>query len=555
MRIRVILAVGLDSSLYQTKSSAWESAGYLVTSAPSVKEAIEHVRAGDFDLVILGQFIPPKSRERLSFSIRASGLHIPIAYVANSSTDCDDFVDANLSNKPDELLKDIEELLGNHARMRAAGATRQETRKAGNQKWLADVERTDAVTSTTKQTGTYSCGSPRQGGSNLVAKGYSTEEDLKELKRDALSDHVFDAPLQHAVQILLQHASEHLFELSPEAIIITDAEGLIRSTNPASKDLFGYSSAELYGKPIEDLIPQPFRTAHLVHRENYAAHPRTRSMDSGLNLFGLRKDGTEFPVDVLLKPIGAADGQGVICIVRDMTEQRASLELAQRHERQMHSVVENICDYAIYFLDPEGNVKTWNPGGEHIKGYSAEEALGLHFSQFFTQEDVDIGKPAQLLRDAAVHGSVESEGWRVRKDGSRFWADVTLTSIRGLKGEITGYAKVTRDTTERRQAKELATRQTSDELRAGSAALQASEARYHTVYQTSPEAVTISRISDGVIVDVNAAFLEVSGYERKEAIGQTMSSLRLWAHASDRLRCIKILLQKTLCRDVELVKS
>src|ERR1035437_7512158 len=284
MRIRVILAVGLDSSLYQTKSSAWESAGYLVTSAPSVKEAIEHVRAGDFDLVILGQFIPPKSRERLSFSIRASGLHIPIAYVANSSTDCDDFVDANLSNKPDELLKDIEELLGNHARMRAAGATRQETRKAGNQKWLADVERTDAVTSTTKQTGTYSCGSPRQGGSNLVAKGYSTEEDLKELKRDALSDHVFDAPLQHAVQILLQHASEHLFELSPEAIIITDAEGLIRSTNPASKDLFGYSSAELYGKPIEDLIPQPFRTAHLVHRENYAAHPRTRSMDSGLNL-------------------------------------------------------------------------------------------------------------------------------------------------------------------------------------------------------------------------------------------------------------------------------
>ncbi|HEY6447409.1 MAG TPA: PAS domain S-box protein [Acidobacteriaceae bacterium] len=360
-----------------------------------------------------------------------------------------------------------------------------------------------------------------------------------------------DITSQQALQILTQHASEHLFELSPDAILLTDAEGIIYSTNPGSTEMFGYTAAELHGKSVEDLIPKRFRTMHAIHRENYAAHPRTRSMDSGLILVGLHKDGTEIPVDVVLKPIVTSTGSLVICIVRDVTEQRAAQEIARRYDQQMRSVAGIISDYAIYLLDPEGNVKSWNPGGEQIKGYTEEEILGSNFSRFFTQEDVDIGRPAQLLRDAAIHGSARAEGWRVRKDGARFWADVVLTSIQDDNGAMTGYAKVARDMTARKQVKERMMRQIEDELRATSIALQASELRYHKVYETSPEAVTISRVSDGVIVDVNRAFLDVTGYDRREITGRTTSDLGLWVRASDRVRFAQMLSLATGIHELE----
>jgi diguanylate cyclase (GGDEF)-like protein/PAS domain S-box-containing protein len=130
-------------------------------------------------------------------------------------------------------------------------------------------------------------------------------------------------------QILAQHAAEHLFELSPDAILLTDAEGVIHSANPGSTALFGYTAAELHGKSVDDLVPQRFRGSHSRHRKNYTAHPRTRSMDSGLNLFGLRKNGTEFPADIVLKPVVTATGSLVICIVRDVTEQRDARKMVE----------------------------------------------------------------------------------------------------------------------------------------------------------------------------------------------------------------------------------
>jgi formate hydrogenlyase transcriptional activator len=147
-------------------------------------------------------------------------------------------------------------------------------------------------------------------------------------------------------------------------------------------------------------------------------------MGAAMNLFGLRKDGTEFPVDIMLKPIRPPSGPVVLSFVRDVTEQRAahggaapqrpaaSLDCGERSRlRHLPARPRWPC------------VMTWNPGAERIKGYPAEEILGLHFSRFFTQEDVDRGRPAELLRLAAERGRVEEEGWRVRKDGSRFWAD------------------------------------------------------------------------------------------------------------------------------------
>ncbi|MGA3129788.1 MAG: sigma 54-interacting transcriptional regulator [Terracidiphilus sp.] len=247
---------------------------------------------------------------------------------------------------------------------------------------------------------------------------------------------------------------EHLFEFSPDAILVSDGKGVMRAANPRAEELFGYASEELIGQPVEMLVPARFRGVHPGHRENYGAHPRPRQMGAALNLYGLRSDGTEFPVDIMLKPIETADGPAVMTFIRDATEQRAAQEALRLNDARLRSIVESIAEYAIYLLDREGHILTWNPGSERIKGYKAEEVLGLHFSRFFTQKDIEQGRPGELLRQAITKNRVEEEGWRVRKDGSRFWANVVLTAIHDSSGAVTGFSKITRDVTERKQAQE-----------------------------------------------------------------------------------------------------
>jgi formate hydrogenlyase transcriptional activator len=261
-----------------------------------------------------------------------------------------------------------------------------------------------------------------------------------------------------------QFALEHLFELSPDAILVTDSAGMIRTANPRASELFGYTQAELAGLPIERLVPERFRGQHPSHRENYQAHPRARQMGAALNLFALRKDGSEFPVDIMLKPFTTQEGLAVLSIVRDITERRDAQELARRKDLQLHSLLEGVRDYAIYLLDKDGYVTTWNPGAERIKHYTSDEIIGKHFSRFFTQEDLDRDRPQELLRLAGQRGRVEDEGWRVRKDGTRFWANVVITAIRDTTGELTGFAKVTRDFTDRKRAEEAVMLQLSQAL-------------------------------------------------------------------------------------------
>ncbi|MGO9336553.1 MAG: sigma 54-interacting transcriptional regulator [Terracidiphilus sp.] len=272
------------------------------------------------------------------------------------------------------------------------------------------------------------------------------------------------AAAEHARAGYAQSALDNLFEVSPNAIFVTDADGVIRAANPRSTELFGHSQAELIGMPVEILVPLRFRSRHPSHRENFNAHPRTRQMGAAMNLFGLRKDGTEFPVDILLKPVETASGTMVLSFIRDNTEQHYAQVALRRTDLQLRSIVEGVHDYAIYLLDSDGHVATWNPGAERIKGYASDEILGAHFSRFFTQQDIDRGRPAELLRLAAARGRIEEEAWRVRKDGSRFWADVILTAIRDETGAVTGYAKVTRDFTDRKRADEAVMLQLSTAL-------------------------------------------------------------------------------------------
>jgi PAS domain S-box-containing protein len=257
---------------------------------------------------------------------------------------------------------------------------------------------------------------------------------------------------------------EDLFEFSPDAIFVTDADGVIRDANPRATELFGYGRDEFVGMSVERLVPERFRVRHPIHRESYNAHPRARQMGAALSLYGLRRDGVEFPVDIMLKPMQTPEGSVTLSFVRDATEQKAALEIARRRDRQLRSIVEGVRDYAIYLLDRDGNVLTWNPGAERIKGYSADEIVGKHYSRFFVDEDRERGRPAELMRLAIEKGRIEEEGWRIRKDGSRFWADIILTSIRDSGNEVIGFAKVTRDFTDRKRVEEAVMLQLSSAL-------------------------------------------------------------------------------------------
>jgi formate hydrogenlyase transcriptional activator len=247
---------------------------------------------------------------------------------------------------------------------------------------------------------------------------------------------------------------EKLFLASPDAIIVTTVDGRISAASPATERLFGYSQSELIGQLVEILIPERFRSRHPHRRDSYLAAPVVRPMGTGLELFGLRKDGTEFPVDIMLSPVDAGAGHSVLTVVRDITERkRAEADLRQSEER-FRLLVEGAVDYAIFVLDPEGRVATWNSGAERIKGYTADEILGQHFSRFYPQESIERGKPQHELEVAAAEGRFEDEGWRIRKDGSRFWANVIITALRGHNGQLIGFSKVTRDFTDRKRAEE-----------------------------------------------------------------------------------------------------
>jgi formate hydrogenlyase transcriptional activator len=280
-----------------------------------------------------------------------------------------------------------------------------------------------------------------------------------------------DPPEQDAGRAVEEHQAKftqfalaNLFAVSPNAVFVTDEQGVILKANPRATEMFGYTQAEFRNLGIENLVPTRFRGTHPGHRKNYSAHPRTRPMGSALNLFALRKDGTEFPVDIMLRPIETPAGLIVLSFVTDSSEQRAAQQALRTADIQMRSIIESVREYAIYLLDRDGNVMTWGAGGERIKGYAPDEIIGKHFSRFFTEEDRERGRPAELMRMAAEQGKVEHEGWRVRKDGSRFWADVVITAIRDNSGELIGFAKVTRDQTDRKRAEESVMLQLSSAL-------------------------------------------------------------------------------------------
>ncbi len=255
----------------------------------------------------------------------------------------------------------------------------------------------------------------------------------------------------------LSHRDEkfrRLLEAAPDAMVIVDRAGRMLLVNSQTESMFGYSREELLDQPVELLIPEHFRQEHQQHREAYHGAPHRRPMGIGLALLGRRKDGSTFPVEISLSPLEEEGGVLVTAAIRDVTERKRAEEILRQSQERFRRLVEEVKDYAIFMLDPNGGIVSWNEGARKIKGYAAEEIIGQHFSCFYTSEDLERGKPNEALTLAAAEGRWEEEGWRLRKDGSRFWASVVITALHDIDGHLRGFTKVTRDITEGKRARE-----------------------------------------------------------------------------------------------------
>ncbi|WP_051460045.1 PAS domain-containing sensor histidine kinase [Methylopila sp. 73B] len=248
--------------------------------------------------------------------------------------------------------------------------------------------------------------------------------------------------------------------ISDYAIYMLDPEGRVVSWNPGAERLKGYKTDEVLGEHFSLFFTPEDQTDGLPERALATALREGRFESEG---WRVRKDGARFWALAVLDPIYTQTGSfiGYAKITRDLTERRnAELALA-RSEQQFRLLVQGVSDYAIYMLDPHGIVTNWNSGAQRIKGYRPDEIIGRHFSTFYSEEDREAGLPGVGLRTARLEGRFEKEGWRHRKDGSRFYAHVVIDAIFDDDGALIGFAKITRDITEKRAA-QLALEQARD---------------------------------------------------------------------------------------------
>jgi PAS domain S-box-containing protein len=314
-----------------------------------------------------------------------------------------------------------------------------------------------------------------------------------------IADHLARAsdPSDEQFRLLVSSVTDY-------AIYLLDNAGRVSSWNAGAERIKGYAADEVLGRHFSLFYSAEDRAAGKPEHALVAAAREGRFQGEG---WRLRKDGSRFWAEVVITALHDATGaqKGFAKVTRDITARHLAEERLRESERRFRLLVEGVTDYAIYMLTPQGEISSWNAGAERIKGYAAHEVLGRPLAMFFTAEDRAAGKPERALETARAAGRFADEGWRLRKDGSRFWALAVIDAIHDEAGELVGFAKITRDLTERRAA----------EVR-----MQQSVARLKAFTDNSP-ALMCLKGSDGRYRFANAKFLERHALREEQLIGRT----------------------------------
>mgnify|MGYP001176818611 CR=1 FL=1 len=314
---------------------------------------------------------------------------------------------------------------------------------------------------------------------------------------NADAQHLSDA---HRLELFIDAVTDY-------AIYTLDPDGFITSWNSGAEKIKGYTASEIIGQHFSRFFSTEDQANGVPGKILATARIEGRHEAEG---WRVRKDGTRFWSNAVLQRVVDESGElvGFAKVTRDITERVAAHEALLQSERRFRILVDGVTDYAIYMLDPSGVITNWNTGAERLKGYTADEVVGQHFSRFYTPEERAKGTPVRVLETAAREGRFEGEGWRVRKDGTRFWASVVVDAIRNDAGELEGFAKVTRDITERRAFHE---------------ALRESERQFRLLVNSVTDYALYMLDPNGIITSWNAGAERIKGYKAEEIIGQHFS--------------------------------
>jgi PAS domain S-box-containing protein len=323
-----------------------------------------------------------------------------------------------------------------------------------------------------------------------------------------------DTTEMHLAQ--MERTYRELLEAAPDAMVVVNERGEIVLVNVQAERQFGYRRDELLGEKVKSIIPEGFAERLVADGTRTSAEALAQQIGTGIELLGRRKDGAEFPIELMLSPLESAEGILVTAAIRDISMRRdAAKQLTQMESRRRlteealreseeryRMLIDGVHDHAIFMIDTRGRVVSWNSGAQRIKGYTADEIIGRNFALFFSAEDVARGRPEEVLRLTVLSGRHEEHVMRVRKDASHFLAHVTLTALRDAAGNLRGFSEFSRD-------------------------LSASEeagAKYRGLLEAAPDAMVVVNQA-GQIVLLNLQAEKQFGYYRDELVGQQVTNI------------------------------
>jgi len=329
--------------------------------------------------------------------------------------------------------------------------------------------------------------------------------------RDLSTRQVADA---HLAQMEARYRG--LLEAAPDAMVVVNQAGEIVLLNVQAEKQFGYRRDELLGQQVKSIIPDGFAERLVADGSRSAADALAQQIGTGIELTGRRKDGGEFPIELMLSPLESPEGTLVTTAIRDISirkdaEKRLTqLEVRRRlaedalreSEERYRLLVDGVHDHAIFMMDTRGQIISWNAGAERIKGYRADEIVGKSFACFFPPEDIARGRPEEVLRLTALGGRHEEQGMRLRKDGSRFLASLTFTALRDSAGNLRGFSEFSRDLSESKEA----------------------GAKYRGLLEAAPDAmIVVNQVGQIVLLNLQAE--KQFGYYRDELVGQAVTNI------------------------------